>query len=167
MVRLGRMSAALNYPLEDAPALLTLAREDIGLSRQALASRAGVDVSVVADIEAGKAAGKVNRDTLKALLIAAELRPAVPLGFYASKLRDVAGRLGIDSVRVFGSTVHGLDIPSSDVDFLVTLADDASSFALAGFQMEAERILGFPVDVMLEAADSPVGDRARAEAVSL
>jgi predicted nucleotidyltransferase len=70
-------------------------------------------------------------------------------------------------VKIFGSTVHGLDTPTSDIDFLVSLSNRASSFALAGFQIEAEKMLKLPVDVMLEATDSHICERARAEAVPL
>ena len=167
LYRIGPMGEQLDYPLKDAATLLALARTDVGLSPRGLAERAGVDESVIADIESGASAGRVDRDVLADLLIAAELRPAVPLGFYASKLRELAGKLGIESVKVFGSTVHGLDTSTSDIDFLVSLSNNASSFALAGFQIEAAKLLKFPVDVMLEETDSPIAERARAEAVPL
>jgi predicted nucleotidyltransferase len=65
------------------------------------------------------------------------------------------------------SAAHGLDTPTSDVDFLVKLSESASGFALGGFQADAERIIGFPVDVLLQDTMSFMGDRARAEAVPL
>lgn len=165
--RIGNMSDRPDYPLEDVASLLALARNDVGLSPRALADRAGVDESVVVEIESGAPAAGINRDVLAALFIAAELRPDVSLGFYASKLRALAGTLGVESVKVFGSTFHGLDTPTSDVDFLVSLSKRTSSFALVGFQIEAEKLLKFPIDVMLEDTDSPIAERARAEAVPL
>lgn len=155
----------LDYPLEDAPALLALARTDMGLNPEELAIRAGVAPELVRSIEAGETS--VDADVFRALLLAADLRPAVPLGFYRDKLKLIAEGLGLVDVKVFGSTVHGLDTPTSDVDFLVKLSASASAFALGGFQVDAERIIGFPVDILLENAANAVGDRARAEAVPL
>jgi predicted nucleotidyltransferase len=155
----------LDYPLEDAAALVALARADMELAPEELAERAAVSADTVRSIESGEV--QADADLLRKLLIAAGLRPAVPLGFYRDRLRDIAASLGLFNVRVFGSTVHGLDTPTSDVDFLVQLRDTASRFALGGFHADAERILGFPVDIMLQDTVSAVGDRARAEAVPL
>lgn len=80
-IRIGPMGEQLDYPLEDAATLLGLARTDVGLSPSGLAERAGVDESFVAEIESGASAGRADRHVLAALLIIAELRPAVPLGF--------------------------------------------------------------------------------------
>ena len=157
----------MNYQPEDVAALLVLAKHDVVLSARALAERAGIDESIVVKIESGLSAAHVSHDVVSALLIAAELRPAVPLGFSASNIRQLADNLGRDRMKVFGSPVHGLDTPTSEVDFLGSMSEGTSSFAKAGFQSEAEKLLKFPVDVMLEATNSPIGDRARAEAVPL
>lgn len=161
----------MSYPLEDAATLLRLAREDARQTQAELASLAGVQQPVVSAIENGRR--RANAEVLDRLLRAAKLRPSVPLEFYADAILDVARRNGITDVRVFGSTVHGLDTANSDVDLLVTLASDASFFDLAGFHTEVERILGFPVDILTDDGDvTDDGDdaihvRARSEAVPL
>lgn len=155
----------LDYPLEDAAALVALARTDMNLRTEELADRAGVTAELVRSVEAD--ATTVDPDLLRKLLVAADLRPAVPLGFYRDKIREVASSLGLIDVKVFGSTAHGLDTPTSDVDFLVKLCSKASLFALGGFQLDAERIIGFPVDLLLQVTTNSIGDRARAEAVPL
>ena len=143
----------MNYPIEDAPALLELARQDAGLTQKELAERSGIHQPVISAIERGRR--RVSHATLSRLLTFAQLRPSVPLEFYA------------DTVRVFGSMIRGHDTPDSDVDLLVTLSPHASLFDLAGFRQEAELIIGFPVDVIPDDAQNPVVEGALIEAVPL
>ena len=49
--------------------------------------------------------------------------------------------------RVFGSVVHGDDVEGSDLDLLVDATPRTTLFNLAALQLEAERLLGVPVDV--------------------
>ena len=51
-------------------------------------------------------------------------------------------------MRVFGSVARGEDGPSSDIDLLVDLAADADLFDIAGLNVELQRLLGHPVDVV-------------------
>ena len=149
------------------PGLCSCLRGATWGSQYALAGRADVDESVVAQIESSHSPDQVDLDVLSRFLRATEMRPAVALGFYASQLRELAHELGLETVKVFGSVVRGLDTAAGDVDFLVALGDGISSFALAGFQMTAQCILQFPVDVILDGTDGPIGGRVRAEAVPL
>ena len=155
----------MNYPIEDAPALLELARQDAGLTQKELAERSGIHQPVISAIERGRR--RVSHATLSRLLTFAQLRPSVPLEFYADTVREAAHRHRIDTVRVFGSTIRGHDTPDSDVDLLVTLSPHASLFDLAGFRQEAELIIGFPVDVIPDDAQNPVVEGALIEAVPL
>ena len=153
------------YPAADAPALLKLAREDAGLTQRALAERAGLTEDAVAAIEAGVASD--DRSALHSLFGAAGLRPPVPLGFYAERLRGIAERLGFAGVAVFGSAASGRDGPSSDVDLIVTAPRGATLFDLGALQDAASGLLGFPVDILLDGDTGAVADRARREAVPL
>ena len=155
----------LDYPIEDAAALLKLAGEDAGLTTADLAVLSGLPETRIVGIEAGSEIP--DPTTLRALLTASQIRPAVPLGLHREKLRELAIGLGVESVDVFGSAARGLDDITSDVDLLIRVPETTSGFAVAGFQTEAQIILGFPVDIMLDDATGPVGDRARREAVAL
>jgi predicted nucleotidyltransferase len=53
-------------------------------------------------------------------------------------------------VRVFGSVARGEDNEASDIDLLVRWDESASLTDWAGFQQEAERVLGTKVDVVSE-----------------
>ena len=153
----------MRYSVKDAPRLLALARQDTGLTQKVLADRSGIHQPVISAIENGRR--PVSQEMLLRLLTSAQMRPAVPLEFYASAVLEAAHRHRIDVVRVFGSVIHGLDTVDSGVDLLVTLAPDASVFDLAGFRQDAERIIGFPVDVVPDDADNPVVKRALMEAI--
>jgi uncharacterized protein len=71
-------------------------------------------------------------------------------------------------VRVFGSVARGEDTATSDIDFLVELAPDATLVDLARVRREIGDVLGVPVDVMTKGLFKPaVQDRAEQEAISL
>lgn len=136
------------FPLSDAPELVRAAREDAGMTQAELARAAGTTQSVVSAVESGKRAPSAA--LLDRLLRAAHLRPSVPLERYAEAVLDAAHARHLDAVRVFGSLVAGTDDESSDVDLVVTPGPGVGLFALLGFAADAERILGFPVDVLTE-----------------
>ena len=50
--------------------------------------------------------------------------------------------------RVFGSVLHKSDTEASDLDLLVDAAPGATLMDLAALQVEAEALLGLPVDVL-------------------
>jgi Predicted nucleotidyltransferases len=70
-------------------------------------------------------------------------------------------------VRVFGSVARGEDDHSSNVDLLVTFAEDASVLDAAGLMLDLERILGVRVDVLSDRVEGRLRDRAVAEAIAL
>lgn len=55
-------------------------------------------------------------------------------------------------MRVFGSVVHGEDTTESDVDVLAHLGGAFRDRPLRafGFPIDAEQVLGFPVDLVLD-----------------
>ncbi|KQZ09816.1 hypothetical protein ASD23_13375 [Agromyces sp. Root1464] len=66
----------------------------------------------------------------------------------------------IASVQVFGSVARGEETASSDIDLLVTPADDASLFDLAQFELDLEAVFERPVDVVSSRSLDPERDRA-------
>ena len=83
-------------------------------------------------------------------------------------LLDAAAMHGVRHVRVFGSYAREQANDGSDLDLLVDLAPGRSLVDLAAFRLEAERILGLPVDVATEDLLKPhVRDSALREAVVL
>ena len=137
------------YPLGDAPALIRLAREDAGLTQAELARAAGTTQSVISAVESGKR--PVSTAMLERLLRAARMRPSLPLERYAEEIVHAARARHLDNVRAFGSVLRGEDDETSDVDLVVTPGPDAGLLAILAFAAAAERILGFPVDVLTDA----------------
>lgn len=68
-----------------------------------------------------------------------ELKPVIERLAAASRLADV---------RVYGSVALGEQTAGSDVDLLVTPADDATLFDIAQFELDLELILGVPVSAV-------------------
>ncbi len=79
-------------------------------------------------------------------------RPSSPLGSVIARHRDqiiaLACAHNVTNVRVFGSVVRGEDDTTSDIDLLVDLAPGADLFDLAALDVELERLLGHPVDIV-------------------
>lgn len=138
----------------DAATLVRRAREDAGLSQQALAEKAGLQQSNLAAIESG--ARGASRELLARILRAARMRPSIPLELFAPRLRGLAAGYGLRDVRVFGSTIRGTDDEASDVDLLVTADETVDFLTLAAFRERAEQLLGFPVDTVVDNDDEVV-----------
>ena len=153
------------FRTDDAPALISAARLDAGLSRVQLAQRAGLNESVLTQVESGARA--VSDELLEVVLRAAGYRPSLPLAMQADKILACAESHGLSNLRVFGSSVRGEDDFDSDIDLLVTPSTSSDLFDLALFVDDVERLTGFPTDVV---SDSPLpaqlADAAR-EAVPL
>ena len=138
------------FRTDDAPALISAARLDAGLSRVQLAQRAGLSESVLTQVESGARA--VSDELLEAVLRAAGYRPSLPLAMQADKILACAESHGLSNLRVFGSSVRGEDDFDSDIDLLVTPSTSTDLFDLALFVDDVERLTGFPTDVV---SDSP------------
>jgi len=52
------------------------------------------------------------------------------------------------NARVFGSVVHGQDTDNSDLDILIDPTSETTLMDVAAIQVELQRILGVPVDVL-------------------
>ncbi len=87
---------------------------------------------------------------------------------HRDELLRLAALFGARDVRVFGSVARGQDGADSDIDLLVRWDDGASLTDWAGFQQEAERLLGARVEVVSEASlHWYIRDRVLAEAQPL
>lgn len=71
------------------------------------------------------------------------------LNIDAAALAAICKRHGVKKLSLFGSVLHGLAGPESDVDLLVEFLADRHPgyFVLAELTLELEAILGRPVDV--------------------
>ncbi|MGH3520711.1 MAG: nucleotidyltransferase domain-containing protein [Haloechinothrix sp.] len=103
---------------------------------------------------------------------ATRFRPTSPLGRILARHRDeiiaIAHSHKVSNVRVFGSVVRGEDDDASDIDLLVDLAPGADLLDLAALDMELERLLGHPVDIVPARMLKPhVAPSALADAVEL
>ncbi len=67
----------------------------------------------------------------------------------------IAASHGAREVRVFGSRARGNAGPKSDVDFLVSLPENASLLVIIAIKQDLEDLLGCKVDVLTEDAISP------------
>lgn len=67
---------------------------------------------------------------------------------YRDDLKVIAAKHKIREVYVIGSVARNQTSASSDVDFLIELADGASALGVGGFSYEAEKLLGISVDVI-------------------
>mgnify|MGYP001569592564 CR=1 FL=1 len=67
----------------------------------------------------------------------------------------IAARHGAVNVRVFGSAARGEAQPQSDIDFLIDVGPNASSWFPAGLILDLERLLGCKVEIVTEKALYP------------
>jgi len=82
------------------------------------------------------------------LLPGSAMKPSEALDIHRVALRELVARYGFLSARVFGSAAAGTDSADSDLDLVVEPAESTTLFTLAGFQIEAEKLLGVKVDVL-------------------
>jgi len=68
------------------------------------------------------------------------------------EILQLATHHGAKNVRVFGSVARQEAGPSSDIDFLVDLGPNRSSFFPGGLVADLEDLLGRHVDIMTEKA---------------
>lgn len=83
---------------------------------------------------------------------ASRFRPTTALGRAVVEHRDqilaLARTYKATNVRVFGSLARGEDDDASDIDLLVDLEPGADLLDLATLDIELERLLGRPVDIV-------------------
>ena len=88
------------------------------------------------------------------------MKPSTSLDKQRAAVREAAARFRTANPRVFGSVVHGNDADGSDLDLLVDPLPGATLFDLGGLQVELEKLLGLPVD-LLTPGDLPPKFRAQ------
>ena len=88
------------------------------------------------------------------------MKPSIALAERNDAVRQAARRFRTANPRVFGSVLHGTDRDDSDLDLLVDALPGATLFDLGGLQVELERLLGVPVDVVTP-GDLPLKIRAQ------
>ncbi|BBU68321.1 nucleotidyltransferase family protein [Fluviibacter phosphoraccumulans] len=76
------------------------------------------------------------------------MKPSVALQTHRALIRSVVERYRARNPRVFGSVLHGDDEEGSDLDLLIDPIKGTSLMDVAGIQVELERLLGIPVDVL-------------------
>jgi predicted nucleotidyltransferase/lambda repressor-like predicted transcriptional regulator len=147
-----------------------------GLSRRALARRAGVRPETVSRIASR---GTSDFGTLERLAAAAGLRlglegvergAAIPMRDQVlgkrSLIRTIAKAHGARSVELFGSAARGEELPDSDLDFMVELEPGRSLLDLIGMAHDLQDVFGRKVEVMTRRGTKPrVLAQARRDAV--
>ncbi len=147
-----------------------------GLSRRALAQRAGVRPETLSRIVSR---GTCDFATLERLATAAGLRlgiqddPPRAVGQgraevlrRQSLIRTLAKAHGARSIELFGSAARGEDRPGSDLDFLVELEPGRSLLDLIGLAEDLQDALGRKVEAITAAGMKPrVLKEARRDAV--
>jgi len=68
----------------------------------------------------------------------------------------IGARHEASNLRVFGSVACRAAVPERDLDFLVTMAPDATLADLIALKQELESLAGTPVDVMSDDAIHPL-----------
>jgi len=85
-----------------------------------------------------------------------------------SEILQIAARHGASNLRMFGSVARGEAGPESDVDLIVTLADDRSLLDLIGLWQDLEDLLESNVDVVTDAGlHAHIREQVLQEAVAL
>lgn len=97
------------------------------------------------------------------------VRPSVALGVHREQIRRVVEANHARNPRVFGSVLHGTDLPGSDLDLLVDPIQGVTTLLdIAGIQIEVQALLGISVDVVTPGAlPDKFRDRVLGEAITI
>jgi predicted nucleotidyltransferase len=80
----------------------------------------------------------------------------------------IASRHGAANIRIFGSVARGEAGPESDIDLLIDVGSQTSSWFPAGLIIDLENLLGRRVEVVTERAlDPQIREHVLGEAVPL
>lgn len=80
------------------------------------------------------------------------MRPSQALESNRAAIRAIAARHRVQSVRVFGSVLHGNDREDSDLDLLVEPTEQTTLLDIGAIQFEVSELLGIGVDVLTPGA---------------
>lgn len=84
------------------------------------------------------------------------------------QILELASQHGVTAVRVFGSVARGDDRPDSDVDLLVSVGQETSSWFPAGLILDLEQLVGRKVEVVTDRGLNPhLREHVLSEAVAL
>jgi uncharacterized protein len=77
------------------------------------------------------------------------MKPSEAIRLHQQDIRRVVERNGACNPRVFGSSVHGTDTASSDIDLLIDpISGKTTLMSLARIKREIEAITGIATDVL-------------------
>ena len=76
------------------------------------------------------------------------MRPSEALSLHRARIREIALRHHMRSVRVFGSALRGDDGPDSDLDLLVEPTAQTTMMDIGAIRHEVRSLLGVDVDVL-------------------
>lgn len=80
------------------------------------------------------------------------MKPSEALRSHRAAIRSVVEAHHAHNARVFGSVIRGLDTEDSDLDLLIDATPETTLMDVAAIQVELERLLGIPVDVLTPGA---------------
>lgn len=150
---------------------IAAAAQSQGLSRRALARRAGIRPETVSRIASRGTCDFATLERLAAVVgLRIGLHDETPLGADSGRdavlrrqslIRTLAKAHGARSVELFGSSARGEDRPGSDLDFMIELDPGRSLLDLIGFAEDLQAVFGRKVEVVTRAGMKP---RVRAQA---
>lgn len=76
------------------------------------------------------------------------MKPSLALAFHRKDIQRVVASHRACNARVFGSVVRGDDAEDSDLDILIDPTPETTLMDVAAIQVELQRLLGVPVDVL-------------------
>lgn len=76
------------------------------------------------------------------------MKPSEALASNRAAIRHVVESHRARNARVFGSVLRGQDTDSSDLDILIDPTPETTLMDVAAIQVELQRLLGVPVDVL-------------------
>lgn len=76
------------------------------------------------------------------------MRPSEALSLHRTRIREIALSHRVSGVRVFGSALHGDDVPGSDLDLLVEPTPQTTMMDIGAIRFELKNLLGLEVDVL-------------------
>ena len=84
------------------------------------------------------------------------------------EIQRIATEHGVVSIRVFGSVARDEALPASDVDFLVEVGPNTSSWFPAGLIIDLEELLDRPVEIVVRRSlNADIRDQVLQEAVAV
>lgn len=76
------------------------------------------------------------------------MRPSEALSLHRTQIREIALNHNVSGIRVFGSALHGDDVPGSDLDLLVEPTPQTTMMDIGAIRFELKNLLGMEVDVL-------------------